>query len=267
MIKMKKFNSYIILFFSLLILNIGLSQKKNAGFYGKRFYVQADGLFSYPVMALFFNDGSYYYAAKGNNLVEGNYKFNYGFRLSAGYALKRNFGIGLDFGYDFCKAGINPDYYNKHEMFDISTMVFVPKIEFAHQNALLPMGISHHIGIGAEWSNIVDRDYLFSKYDPSTGFETTYNYKNVPVSELPFGEIKNIPSIKRYILMYDITMRNPISKNLFISYGFKYVLKFSGEDQESKLANSPNFEDYLNEINYIRNTNLITFHLGLTLAF
>ena len=261
---MKNFNSYILILFSLLFLNIGFGQKKNAGFYGKRFYIQADGVFSFPVFAYLFNiEDNYTYIANGNKLEIGSDKFNYGYRVSAGYSLKRNFAIGLEVGHDYSNTGVSG---YMHEMLDISTLVVVPKIELAHENALLPMGISHHIGIGAEWSSIVDRNYLLNVSDPVTGNTTTINYNDLQTSELPFGEIKNIPSIKRYILMYDITMRNPISKNLFITYGFKYVLKFKSENQETKLIDSPNYSYYLNDINYSRNTNIISFHLGLTLA-
>lgn len=257
-------NYNFILTFFLLITFSSFGQKKKGGFYGKKIYVQSEGLFSFPLIEKLFTDGDSY-IANGNNLVNGSDKFNYGYRLSAGIILKRNLGFGVEFGHDYSNSNVNYQY--NHEMLDISTLVFVPKFEFAHENALLPMGISHHVGIGAEWSSIVDRDYLFGLYDPFTGYNTIKRYSEVTTDQLPFGEIKNIPSIKRYILMYDITMRNPLSKSLFLTYGFKYVLKFKSENQEASLSNSKNYENYLEEINFHRNTNIISFHLGLTLAF
>ena len=263
---MTKYN--LILTFFILISFSSFGQKKKGGYYGKKFYVQSEGLFSFPLISKigeYLGESNYTYVANGNKLEIGSDKFNYGYRLSAGIVLKRNLGFGVEFGHDYSNSNVNYQY--NHEMLDISTLVFVPKFEFAHENALLPMGISHHVGIGAEWSTIVDRDYLFGFYDSFTNYNTIKHYSKVTTDKLPFGEIKNIPSIKRYILMYDITMRNPITKNLFLTYGFKYVLKFKAGNQKSSLSNSKNYDYYLDEINYQRNTNIITFHLGLTLAF
>lgn len=261
---MKKINLLLTFFFTLLITFSSFSQKKKSGFYGKKFYLQAEGLLTFPIFSKIFNDDDLF-IANGNNLTVGSDNFNYGYRLSAGYALKRNLGLSFEFGYDYSNSGVN--YSVTHEMLDISTFGFIPKFEFAHENAILPMGISHQIGIGAEWSSIVDRDYLFGLNDPFTMNNTIKRYSEVTTDQLPFGEIKDIPSIKRYIFMYDITMRNPLSKNLFLTYGFKYILRFKGENQEEILKDSPNSQYYLYEINFHRNTNIITFHMGLTFAF
>ena len=51
-----------------------------------------------------------------------------------------------------------------------------------------------------------------------------------------------------------------------ITYGFKYTLKFTPPNQESNFNQLPNYEYYLDEINFQRNMNFITFHMGLTLA-
>ncbi|MBP6090133.1 MAG: hypothetical protein KA521_02670 [Crocinitomicaceae bacterium] len=255
---------------SLLFVQVSFGQKKNFGFFGKKFYLQVDGLFSSPVIYNFLNFAGFNdvasYGAKGNNLVEKNNWANYGYRISAGAVLKRNFGIGLELGTDYSKVA--PNYStSSHEMLSISTFSILPKIEIANESALLPMGLSHQFGIGMEWSSIADENYLFQKYNSFNSQLETVHYNQVTTSELPFGEINKIPSANRFVFMYDLTMRNPISKSLMITYGFKYTLKFASLNQEEKFANLLNYNDYLSEINFQRNMNVITFHLGLTFAF
>jgi hypothetical protein len=258
-----------ILAFSLLIVNLSFGQKKNFGFYGKKFYLQVDGLFSSPIIYNMLNISGFNdvvsYGTNGHNLEEKSNWINYGYRISAGIAVKRNVGVGIELGTDFSKVA--PNYSNvDHEMLSVSTFSIIPKIELANESALLPMGLSHQFGIGMEWSSIQDENYIFNYYNNFTNQNEYVHYNQVSSSELPFGEIKKIPSANRFVLLYDLTMRNPISKSLMITYGFKYTLKFTPPNQESNFNQLPNYEYYLDEINFQRNMNFITFHMGLTLA-
>jgi len=263
-----KFQKINLLILSLLIINLSFSQQKNKGYFGKKFYVQIDGLFNIPV---FYNLASLgdieHNRVNGTNFENKPHWINYGYRLSAGFNFRRNIGFGIEIGNDRSYVaplpGFNSSSYYNHEILNISTFSFIPKFEFAHDNALLPMGLSHQIGIGMEWSSIINKDYMYNY-----GFGSSNVLYSDPLAiDKPFNDIKSIPSAKRYVLMYDLTMRNPISKSVFITYGFKYALRASVLNQEEDFVLLKNYRGYLSQINRQRNLSLITFHLGVTFAF
>ncbi len=224
--------TYIILFISLFISTFSFSQKNN-GYYGKRFFVDLEGLANYPLFSNFLNEAQYGYKADGKKLVTKNDNLNTGFRINAGYAVKRNLGLSLEFGQDYSSVKIDnseplyiAQYYNayvKHEMIDVKTTVFIPKLEFATSKALLPMGLSHQLGFGVAYSKAVDKDYLYQIIDYSTGnyAPTLYSTSNSDVDPVNFNKFK---TVKKFVLLYALNMRTPITKSLMFNYGIKYTI-------------------------------------------
>ncbi len=224
--------TYIILFISLFISTFSFSQKNN-GYYGKRFFVDLEGLANYPLFSNFLNEAQYGYKADGKKLVTKNDNLNTGFRINAGYAVKRNLGLSLEFGQDYSSVKIDnseplyiAQYYNvyvKHEMIDVKTTVFIPKLEFATSKALLPMGLSHQLGFGIAYSKAVDKDYLYQIIDYSAGnyAPTLYSTSNSDVDPVNFNKFK---TVKKFVLLYALNMRTPITKSLMFNYGIKYTI-------------------------------------------
>lgn len=224
--------TYIILFISLFISTFSFSQKNN-GYYGKRFFVDLEGLANYPLFSNFLTGTQYGYKANGKNFVTKNDNLNIGFRINAGYAVKRNLGLSLEFGQDYSSVKMDNsenmylnDYYNvyvKHEMIDVKTTVFIPKFEFATSKALLPMGLSHQLGFGIANSRVSEKDYLYQYIDYSAGTNpiTLYSTSKTDLDPVNFEKFK---TVKKFVLLYALNMRTPITKNLMINYGIKYTI-------------------------------------------
>ena len=268
------------LFFSLLLTTSAISFAQNSGLYGKKRFLEVNGLGYMPIIGWFAADLNEVYKKEGNLLLQGKDIINYGFRLNLGTTVKRNVALSIEFGYDY--ANINSQeyinvpgtddwgysytaqYYIQHEMLDVNSMVIMPKIEITKDGGLLPLGLNHQIGIGYTSSIVKDRDYLYK----TSGF----NYENFTPSEDPETLIENLVNFdqkfKGYSFLYAFNVRTPVTKSLLINYGLRYTLNLT---QMSPTYSPGNFgiesTDVASLIRRMRLTNVITFNLGLTFAF
>jgi hypothetical protein len=276
--------STIILFSLIAFCSATAIAQKDNGFFGKKGFIQVETLGNVPLFYSALNLGNGYEAGQSSTspkLLAKNDNFNYGFRVSAGYAVKRNLAISFEFGQDF--ASVYPDPYSAidgnssnyqyvtHEMVDLKTTVIMPKLEFSTSNALSPMGLSHQIGLGVSFSDVIEKDYI---YGPEF-YSSIINYKNystynTDVDPINFEEIE---TVKKYVLMYALNMRTPITKNLMINYGVKYTLSFGGPKESNIYLNpetSPNSR-YTDELEYqisrSRSLSFINAFAGLTFVF
>lgn len=226
-----------------------LSAQKYTGFYGKRFFVGFSVLGNNPAIYNFFF-GANAAKASGSTLVSSTDKFNFGWRASIGYAVKRNFAVGCEFGQYYSSAYLQDD----HEMLDVRTTSIIPTLEFATSNALLPMGLSHQFGFGISLSSVVDRVYLHGPY-----YNDVLDYA---------GQIKNQTPLMKGVIMYGLNIRTPISKSLLISYGFKYTIHFARNYKSSEGSFNPSHDTGVkDEVNYQQRFNFINLTVGLTYSF
>lgn len=272
---------------SLFIGFFGLSQKNN-GYYGHKGFLQVETVMNYPMFSNIFAlaQGNEAYSAGTSILIRKKDNFNLGFRVIAGYAIKRNVAISFEYGQDYSSVypGQYPNiidnwgnvYEVDHEMLDIKTNVFIPKIEFGTSKALLPMGLSHQIGFGVAYSKVQEKDYLYrySYYDNNLYSYTSLPYTNYSTSLTDSDPInfKMLNPIKRYVLQYALSMRSPISKSLMIHYGLKYTLNIGRKYEYNYSNNYPEEnEQYTYAINQAianhRLYSIINLNIGLTYAF
>ncbi|MFN5148472.1 MAG: hypothetical protein ACK457_13245 [Flavobacteriia bacterium] len=268
-----------ILFF---LTAFSVSAQKDNGFYGKKFFIQPEFLFNNPLFYnLFSNDYDISTMVKsGNSLRIGKDKVNVGYRISAGYALKRNMVLGIEVGQDFSsfypyRYGTVTDVWGSssfneidHEMIDLTTFNIIPKIEFANSMALLPMGLSHTLGFGVALTKMVEKNYVYRYEDPFTYTLTTSNYNSSAAGTDPI-EISKYPPLRKFVLMYGINMRTPITKNILISYGLKYTLNVGGKKGYTYPGVNQMLQsaDVIEQINRQRKLTFIHLNLGLTYSF
>ena len=231
--------SNILLIVTLFITFLTYSQKNN-GYYGKRFFIDIEGLGNYPMFSNIFGYAYNGYAAQGKTLVPKKDNFNVGFRLNAGFAVKRNLGLSIEFGQDYSSIYMN-EYDNMyfdystylsvyHEMIDVKTTVFIPKLEFTTSKALLPMGLSHQIGFGIANSSIAEKDYLYRYYDYSYALDTeNYSTNDTYPDPINFDKAQKV---KKFVLLYALNMRTPITKSLMFNYGIKYTINIGKKQNE-----------------------------------
>ena len=265
-----------------IISTLSVSAQKDNGFYGNKIFVQPEFLINNPLFYNLFTGDDYsntIMTASGSTLRAGNDKINIGYRINLGYAVKRNMAIGIEVGQDFSSFypyryaqtydawGYSNSIEIEHEMIDLTTLNIIPKIELANQMALLPMGLSHSIGFGVAFTKMVEKNYLFRYYDPYNGGSMqTYTYQT---SSLDPIEISKYPPLRKFVIMYGINMRTPITKNLLISYGLKYTLNVGGKNGYIYPGVNQLSDPYyvIEEMNRQRKLTFININLGLAYSF
>lgn len=201
---------------------------QNTGLYGRR--VSLDLSFTGNIPIINRLSGPMYKSRSGD-LIQTMDNLDYGIRTGASYALSNNFALGFEFDVEFMNI-IAPKYINtfnsstgftettiRHEALSTNTFVFMPRIEFTSNNGLLPIGLSHQIGLGFTRTKVIEKDYdyLIFTNSQSPDFanfqEDFYDYTN--------------KAFKGIVLMYTLNVRTPINKFMMITYGIRYNFNYS----------------------------------------
>lgn len=264
-----------LLFIASIFCGFCTFSQKNNGYYGHKGFVQVESVMCYPLFSNIFSNGNTAYTATNAALIAKKDNFNVGFRINAGYAVKRNIALSFEYGQDYSSVYLDPynyvyddlgyGYAVQHEMLDVTTNIFIPKIEFGTSKSLLPMGLSHQIGFGVAYSKVKEKDYIY-RYVNYSGY-THYNTSSTDLDPINFSSLK---TIKRYVILYALSMRSPITQSLMIHYGLKYTLNV-GQKQNyynySYNSNELYTADIARSVARQRLYSLMSINIGLTYAF
>lgn len=271
---------FYLLFIASFVLSLFTFGQKNNGYYGHKGFIQVESVMSYPLFSNFLSNENNAYTSSNSSLILKKDNFNIGFRINAGYAIKRNIALSFEYGQEYSSVYLDPyntvytnfgdQYFVEHEMLDVTTNVFIPKIEFGTSKSLLPMGLSHQIGFGISYSKVKEKDYLYRYVDYSGASYTGYTHYSTSSSDLDPINFSNLKSLKRYVILYALSMRSPITKNLMIHYGLKYTLNVGKKQIYNSYSNNSN-EYFTSEIiQSVARQRLYSFmsvNVGLTYAF
>ncbi len=262
-----------------------LMSQKDHGYYGNKAIIQIEGLANYPFFSNIISKelGGESYKSVNNSLVSSKDRLNCGYRATVGYAVKRNIALLFEVGQDFSNVfptrtsiSLDPNFssdISKHEMLDIVTTSFIPKIEIAPSKALLPMGIGHQIGFGIANSKVIEQDYLYEiqNYDYLT-YTSTYEKLNYSDSEYDVDPInfKKLISVKKYVFLYALSVRKPLTKNLLLNFGVRYTLNIGTNKtdlEDSYILNDQYTGIVIRSVSNHRSSSIINANIGLTFVF
>jgi hypothetical protein len=271
---------FYLLFIASLFCGFYTLSQKNNGYYGHKGFIQVESVMSYPFFSNILSSENNAYTATSSALIVKKDHFNIGFRVNAGYAIKRNVALSFEYGQDYSSVYLDPyntvytnfgdQYFVQHEMLDITTNVFIPKIEFGTSKSLLPMGLSHQIGFGISNSKVKEKDYLYRYVDYSGASYTGYAHYSTSSSDIDPINFSNLKTVKRYVILYALSMRSPITKNLMIHYGLKYTLNVGKKENYNNFSNNSNeyfTSEIMQSVAQQRLFSLMSFNIGLTFAF
>lgn len=263
-----------LLIISTLLLSL-TSYSQNTGLYGKKFCIDIGGSGSFP---LFNMRNGEMYKYKGGELVSKIDLFDYSLRTGVSYALAKNFSLGLEFDMDFLNIAAPESidfeyttssyYYSgtriKHEALNVHSFVFMPRMSFASKNALLPIGLSHQVGIGMSYSKIKERDYQYKL------LVTPDNLGNIPDTADFHNRLYNYDNdaVKGLVFMYSLNVRTPINQFMMITYGFRYEINIGLKD----IANGSDPDYFMSirtaydNIKTRRRNSIISLNLGVAFA-
>ncbi|MFA7273296.1 MAG: hypothetical protein WC044_05470 [Crocinitomicaceae bacterium] len=258
---------------------------QNNGFIGKKNFISADVRAFTPLVAGLFSTDESYHKTEGTSYLPTKNLIDYGFNFSIGRAMARNFGVILQYGisfYDFSYSSgdgdfnynaanppIDPNYYNyyttlnKTNWFHAKSTTFMPILELTNRSGLLPLGLSHQIGLGFTKHTFQEDNYniQFIGNDGVENYTPTnlYDYKN--------GSIRSI------VMMYKINLRIPVTKFLLFNLGFRYNLNMV-RDPSYLFFNDANASQYVIDQStfreMIRNkefSNIMSLETGFSFCF
>lgn len=179
------------------LTTFGSARAQHYGYLGKKNYLDVKTVSHVPVVAnivWFFNDGY-------GSFREWSFgAFNTGVHVNAGRAVKPNLGISFEAGMDFMSNDVFDEEETAIYRSQIRCLSVMPKIEFSTGNGMLPLGVSHQIGVGYYK---LSSTYILD--------DATYEFK-------PMNGVT---------LMYAFCLRSSLTRNLFVNYGARYTFNYT----------------------------------------
>lgn len=278
----------------LLVFLIALSSfaQDNKGYYNTKLYFSVEST-SYCPLFYSLRAIAYDLTVYNENLSRKFDKLNHGYRFSLGYVLKRNIALVMEGGIENDNIYLNPifevlndgwgpssgNYFYELKIENIATrsINYMAKIELANQYALLPLGLSHQVGIGFASTSILEKDYA---YDIRSYPESALDFVPTVTNQNFYDHFYNFNTtrkIRNLTLLYAINIRTTITKKIMLNYGVRYtcnVMPKAVEEANSSIRLEEGQYQYLYSFDdmegYVRDQkllNLMSFNLGLTYVF
>lgn len=212
------------IFLLFLSLNVLAQAKKH------KHVIDINTKLSYPLFASSNNEfSSYSFERYDDKLSKTGKKLATGLKIGYSYATKNNVMVGIEIGkfreLMACptEVYIYSTAYNgtvavptRHEQVVLNTFSILPKIEFSNKNALLPIGFSHHVGIGFSILSLKEKDYNYR-------IDTMANYYSLSTSDVKTftdrGLIDYTVKRKEMNFVYGYKVRIPITDYICFTTG------------------------------------------------
>lgn len=258
---------------------------QNFGFYGKKNIVDLQVGFYTPFILKWDNGfgSDNFYKASGTQLIKKKDRVELAYSLNYFRSLSNKTSIGIEFGfqsldtetptamYRYNSASQSGEYVEgKIEQFKFTHFSFIPKFEFSKKDGIFGMGIKHQLGFGFARTTFVQKEYVFDLVNQDS-WGADY-----PLSDTQKAEFKSTMydftnnKFKNLILFYALNFRKPLSKSLFLNYGFKYTLNFRNSTIGYINDNNTYWIDNSQIANLVRQDrlhNVVTFKMGVSYAF
>lgn len=258
-----------------------MTSAQNSGFIGKKNVVSLDGRFFVPVFHnLGKNEDEKYKASDNGNAFEpARNLLNSGINLTVGRTLNNRFAFLLQGSYSRYKMYAPNSVYRQDQngflqSYQISQSTFfkgqsvglMPIIEIAGTGGILPIGISHQIGIGFYKNTMHYDDYLVLAQGNSSSGQTLDLYMT--------KDFKNLEdlTVKSYSFMYKFNLRLPITRSLLLNIGMRYNInrtkpvpdQYSSSENNNQLIPLFNFRDMVATAHL---NNLVSLETGISFVF
>lgn len=253
---------------ALLIFIPSLCFSQNTGLYGKKTILEVQGHGSWPIVSGWFNSNTFY-KKQGSGLAEGRNIFDSGVRIGVMHAFSNQIGLGIEYGLeyqnmaaeDFIDLSFSTGSFEytefvemRHEAINLNTFTIMPKFEFSSRSNLLPIGLSHQLGVGYTSTRMIEKDYIVNPILPSDSLITPLN------TILDYTDRWSGVTV-----MYQINMRTPITDMIVISYGLRYNANFVRRFPIQ--PNQPGQLDMDLLVKEKRNETFFQLHVGAAFAF
>lgn len=148
----------------------------------------------------------------------------------------------------------------KHERLLLNTFSFIPTFEIGGKKSLLPIGLTHQLGLGISTDRIAEKDYLYTL--PNSSFQ--------PDLDAYLATKKTI--VKAYTasefnVSYTLKCRIPYSRKNMISVGLRFQGNFTNDERYDGGHSNPAKEIASNVYKYRMSSSIISFVIGHVLSW
>ncbi len=286
------------LIYTLFILFPLLAPAQNFGFFGHKNMFDFNLLSSYPLIYNW-TDGNQLSRYRFGEDEVGEYYtheksyVDLAYNVSYFRSIKKGLSLGLEYEYRSLRIGApnvyekepysyysyggqvyadHIEYYGQLEQLHVSYQHIIPKVEFSNPEAVFGMGVNHQIGFGVATATLKKRDYEFNLRKQEGDLFNLYLTGNEKAEfRSNFYDFEN-NKYRFYLLTYAISLRKPISKNLMLSYGFKYNFTYMKGfrdrfTEETDFAYWMSHREAGNRIYPKVMTNILQLKLGVSFLF
>ncbi len=254
--------------FAIILTSNSLGQ--SFGYYGKKNILRVNGLGTRPMFGDI-RDFHYYHNSNGQLKEKDNY-FDGGLSLNYARVVGKRFAIGIEYSinlwnipgpivrYETVTSSSGDEHYVyklKHEMLDVQTQNFMPKVHFSPGKSLF-LPIDCEFGVAYAQTKIKEKNYLSEEVKIEDDYYTSEFQKNYQANRLYHS----------LTVLYGINSKIPINRSLFFNFGIRYTFNFDAVilDGDTSLDNGFGGEWY-SLIARRRAASLLTANLGFMIVF
>lgn len=265
------------LLFVCCLLSASFIQAQEAGYYGRRIFLEIDGQGQFPLLQNIFGERKGYVSQKGT--LQSSYNLlDLSYRASLNMAVSEYVGFGLEFSQRFYRVNLQSvdeltrnfkdssgtmttQYLNARVGYlPIRETIFMPRVLVSLNDSRVPCGFASEIGVGYSLIQFPDRDLAVETVNPN--------------------ESSVLPSVKEHLLdsraeefrgmvfMYGFRMNYPITKRILFHIGFRYqyALQF-GKKKYRRMDESEYWfsgREIWSKVNLRRQLGIFSFGTGVT---
>jgi hypothetical protein len=207
-----------------LLLFFKQAYTQHNGYLGRKTFIGADVRLFVPLLYNRQVDENQKYKSDGTTFKDARNLLTYGFNLTLGRAVDRNLAFLIQGSFLNYKVANTDDFITNYSSpirstyYQAQSFGIMPIIEISGEDGLLPIGLSHQIGLGFYRHKIVDMPYLIW-VNGANGIETLSS------ESTPFFDYEK--QIKSYTFMYKLNLRIPLSRKLLYNFGIRYNANFT----------------------------------------
>lgn len=265
-----------ILLFCLLAC-ASFSNAQEAGYYGRRIFLELDGQGQIPLLQNIFGERKGY-VSKNGTLNSSYNLLDVVYRASLNVAITEPVGFGIEFSQRFYKVNlqsvdeITRNYKDssgvmiteylpaKVAYLPIRETVFMPKILVALNDSRVPCGFASEIGIGYSLIQFPQRDLEVELLSTQTPDQTTQVKDKLLDSRAE--------EFRGLVFMYGFRMNYPIAKRVLFHIGFRYQYAFQFSKRKFRRMDESEYwfsgREVWSKVNLRRQLGIFSFGTGLT---
>ncbi|MNK24677.1 hypothetical protein D3C87_429890 [compost metagenome] len=266
------------LLFCLLLL-VSHAKAQEAGYYGRKIFVEIDGQGQIPLLLNLFGE-SKGYVSKNGTLNSSYNLLDLAYRGSLNVAITERVGFGLEFSQRFYKVNLQSvdeltrnfkdsagtmitEYVGaKVSYLPIRETIFMPRLLVSLNDSRVPCGFSSEIGVGYSLIQFPGNNLSVELTEPHNSIQ------------LPDVKEKLLDSraeeFRGMVFMYGFRMNYPINKRLLFHIGFRYQYAMQFGKKKFRRMDESDYwfsgREIWSKINTRRQLGIINFGTGLTIT-